>query len=104
MSEQKSIRIGSSGSSVSAMGQNVVMENRKRAVISGVREVEGFTETEVGLYTDMGQLTIKGKNLHVSQVNTETGEMIMTGDPITSMVYSDKPRRTPDNFITKLFR
>lgn len=102
MSEQKNIRIGSN--SVTPPVQNVVMENRKRAVISGVREVEGFTETEVRLYTDMGQLDIKGKNLHVSQVSTDTGELIMTGDMITSLVYSDKPRRTPDNFITRLFR
>lgn len=80
------------------------MENRKRLVISGVKEVEGFTETEVSLYTEMGQLTVRGKNLHVSQVNTDTGELIMTGDPVNSLVYSDKPRRTPDNIITKLFR
>lgn len=83
---------------------NLVMENRKRLVISGVKEVEGFTETEVSLYTEMGQLTVRGKNLHVSQVNTDTGELIMTGDLVNSLVYSDKPRRTPDNIITKLFR
>lgn len=104
MSEQKSIRIGTSGNISSQRGQSVVMENRKKAVITGVKEVEGFTETEVSLYTDMGQLTVKGKALRVSQVNTETGELIMTGDLINSMVYSDKTRRTPDNFITKLFR
>lgn len=80
------------------------MENRKRLVISGVKEVEGFTETEVSLYTDMGQLTVRGKNLHVNQVNTDTGELIMTGDMVNSLVYSDKTRRTPDNIITKLFR
>ncbi len=104
MSELKSIKIGSSSGNAVTAGQNVVMENRKRAVISGVKEVEGFTETEVSLYTDMGQITVKGRNLKVSQVNTETGEFIMTGDLITSIVYSDKPRRTPENFITKLFR
>lgn len=80
------------------------MENRKRLVISGVKEVEGFTETEVSLYTDMGQLTVKGRNLHVNQVSTDTGELIMVGDMVNSLVYSDKPRCTPNNFITKLFR
>ena len=83
---------------------NLVMENRRRLVISGVKEVEGFTETEVLLYTEMGQLTVKGNNLHVSQVNTDTGELIMSGDTVNSLIYSDKPRRTPNNFITKLFR
>lgn len=83
---------------------SLVMENRKRLVVSGVKEVEGFTETEVCLYTDMGQLTVKGKNLHVNQVSTDTGELIMVGDMVNSIVYSDKPGRTPNNFITKLFR
>ncbi len=84
--------------------QSLVMENRRRLVLSGVKEVEGFTETEVSLFTEMGQLTVKGRNLRVSQVDTDTGELVMTGDTVTSLVYSDKPRRTPDNFITKLFR
>lgn len=83
---------------------SLVMENRKRLVVSGVKEVEGFTETEVCLYTDMGQLTVKGKNLHVNQVSTDTGELIMVGDMVNSIVYSDRPGRTPNNFITKLFR
>lgn len=83
---------------------SLVMENRKKLVISGVKEVEGFTETEVRLYTDMGQITVKGRNLKVNQVSTETGELIMNGDLINSVVYSEKAKRTPNNFITKLFR
>ena len=83
---------------------SLVMENRKKLVISGVKEVEGFTETEVRLYTDMGQITVKGKNLKVNQVSTETGELIMNGDMINSVVYSEKTKRAPNNFITKLFR
>ena len=83
---------------------SLVMENRNRLVISGVKEVEGFTETEVRLYTDMGQITVKGRNLKVNQVSTETGELIMNGDMINSVVYSEKIKRTPNNFITKLFR
>lgn len=83
---------------------NLVMENRKRIVLSGIKEVDGFTETEVSLYTDMGQLTVKGKNLHVDRFSTESGELVMVGDMVNSLVYSDKMRRTPDNFITKLFK
>ena len=69
---------------------NLVLENRKRLVMSGVKEVEGFTESEVRLFTDMGQLTVKGKNLKVEQVSTDSGEMIMTGDLIQLLIYSEK--------------
>lgn len=104
MAQIKYGRGAASGDSSTASNHNLVMENRRRVVISGVNEVEGFTETEVRLYTEMGQITVKGKKLQVSEVSTKTGELIMTGDMIDSVVYSDKPRRTPDNFITRLFR
>ena len=97
-------RGAANGDGSTASNHNLVMENRRRVVISGVNEVEGFTETEVRLYTEMGQITVKGKKLQVSEVSTKTGELIMTGDMIDSVVYSDKLRRTPDNFITRLFR
>lgn len=83
---------------------NLVLENRRRLVMSGVKEVEGFTESEVRLFTDMGQLTVKGKNLKVEQVSTDSGEMIMTGDLIQLLIYSEKTEHSPDNFITRLFR
>lgn len=83
---------------------NLVMENRRRVVLSGIKEIEGFTETEVCLYTDMGQLTVKGKKLHVDRFSTETGELVMVGDMVNSLIYSEKLRRTPNNFITKLFK
>lgn len=104
MSEQRFVKIGSMENNSQSVNHSVVMENRNRMVISGVKEVEGFTETEVSLYTSMGQLTIKGKNLHVTKFSTETGELILSGDLISALVYSNRTDKLPENFITKLFR
>ena len=43
------------------------LENRNAASLTGVREVVSFDENQVVMDTDMGLLTIKGKELHVSR-------------------------------------
>ena len=51
------------------------LENRNAASLTGVREVVSFDENQVVMDTDMGLLTIKGKDLHVSRLTVETGEL-----------------------------
>ena len=50
------------------------LENRNAASLTGVREVVSFDENQVVMDTDMGLLTIKGKDLHVSRLTVEKGE------------------------------
>lgn len=82
---------------------NVIMENRKALTISGVTDVDSFDDKTVLIYTQMGELTIKGKGLHVNSMSVETGEMTMEGD-IWSLNYGDKDRQAPLSFLGKLFR
>ena len=42
-----------------------------RQALTGVREVVSFDENQVVMDTDMGLLTIKGKDLHVSRLTVE---------------------------------
>ena len=44
------------------------LENRSAASLTGVREVVSFDENQVVVDTDIGLLTIKGKELHVSRL------------------------------------
>ena len=43
----------------------LVIENRKKAVLTGVKEVDRFDETAVVLETWGGRLTLTGSGLHV---------------------------------------
>ena len=63
------------------------LENRNAASLTGVREVVSFDENQVVMDTDMGLLTIKGKDLHVSRLTVEKGEMEVEGQ-IDSLTYS----------------
>ena len=71
---------------------NIIMENRRTAHISGVREVLEFDETCAIMQTVMGELEIHGENLHVSELSVGAGELYMDGK-ITAFFYREKEER-----------
>lgn len=81
---------------------NVVMENRKRLNISGVSDVDSFDEQMIAVFTDMGELTIKGSDLHIIKLSVETGDLTVEGS-IYGLVYADDgPKK--EGFLSKVFR
>ena len=82
---------------------SLILEGRKMLSLSGVTDVDSFDEKVINLYTEMGELTIKGRELHIDAVSVETGNMSITGD-IWAIIYGDKDRRGPLSALGKLFR
>ena len=82
---------------------NLILESRGKLTISGVTDVDSFDEKQVVLYTNMGELTVTGKGLHVNEMSVGSGEMTIEGD-IWSLCYGDKDRRGSLSFFGKLFR
>lgn len=80
---------------------NVIMENRGSLKISGVNDIDSFTETRIILSTIMGELVIKGEDLHVTTLDAQTGEFLMTGN-INSLSYNK--HSVLDSPIKKIFR
>ena len=50
---------------------NAILENRQRLQLSGVTDVDSFDEDEIRLFTQLGELTIKGKDLHINEISVE---------------------------------
>ena len=63
------------------------LQNRAAANLTGVREVVSFDENQVIMDTDQGLLTLKGKDLHVSRLSVEKGEVDVEGT-VDSLAYS----------------
>ena len=84
------------------MPHNVILENRQKLNISGVRDVDSFDEQTVTVYTDLGQLIIRGDNIHISKLSVETGELMIEGE-ISSLTYSQSGRAS-GGFFSKMFR
>lgn len=67
---------------------NIIMENRKKISVSAVEDVDSFDENGIVLYTAMGLLEIKGRDIHITKLNLESGEIIAEGE-FDCMIYPD---------------
>ena len=84
------------------MPHNLILEDRRSLSVSGVSDVDSFDEQNVIVYTDMGELTVRGRNLHINKLNIETGELVIDGE-ISSMIYTNN-QSSNQGIFSKLFR
>ena len=89
----------------SSVIQNVVLENREKLSISGVKDVLSFDDQVVIVETELGLLTIKGEELKINKLSIDTSEVIVEGD-INSLTYSDNKdfEKSKGNLISKIFK
>ena len=82
-----------------------LIQGRKSAELTGVREVVSFDAKEVVLNTTMGALVIRGNDLFVKRLTVEKGEVDLEGQ-IDSFVYADKPGKAGngETLLKRLFR
>lgn len=80
---------------------NIIMENRKSLRISGVKDIDSFSENRIVLSTVMGELVIKGDDLHIGDLEAESGDLSMSGC-VNSIQYSR--HSVMDGPVKKLFR
>lgn len=67
---------------------SVTLDNRERASITGVVDVDSFNEQEVVAVTDAGYITLLGQDLHIVKLNLDDGQLIVEGF-ILAMDYGD---------------
>jgi len=84
------------------MPHSVTIEDRGKMTVTGVSDVDSFDEQTMIVYTDLGELTVRGKGLHISRLNTETGELNITGT-VSAIAYTDD-RSKSTGFLNRLFR
>lgn len=86
------------------ISHKLTLDNRKEALLTGVKDVVSFDEKEILLQTSEGRLQIRGSQLHVKGLDLEKGEAVLAGH-VDSLVYlsKDSPRKEEPLF-TRLFR
>ena len=70
---------------------NLILEDRRLLTITGVADIDSFDEQTVVLFTDVGELTVKGANLHINKLSVETGEVSIEGE-VGLLAYADGRR------------
>lgn len=78
------------------------LEERKSLSVTGVENVEGFSDTMVTLDTNMGRMVIKGENLHICKLDVSDGCFALEGK-VNSLEYLKKSDKK-GGFFENLFR
>ena len=60
-------------------GHRLTIDNRKKGTVSGVEDVLAFDVNEIRLETELGMLTVRGKELHLSRLSLDQGEVDLEG-------------------------
>lgn len=80
----------------------IILEDRKTLTLTGVKDVSGFDEQKVILQTELGELTIKGGNLHINDFSHENGELNLDGK-VDSLIYTED-KRAEGGFFARLLK
>ncbi len=84
--------------------QNIVLENRNKLNVSGVKDVLSFDDELVIIDTELGLLTVKGDNLKINKLSIDTGDVIVDGE-ITNLSYSDPSKKSQEQgLFSKIFK
>ena len=84
------------------MPQNIILEDRKTLSVSGVSDVDSFDEQTVTVFTELGELSVRGADLHITKLSVETGELTLDGR-IDALIYTQEQPKS-GGFFARMFR
>ncbi len=82
--------------------QNVMLEDRKKLTVTGVTDVDSFDERTVSVYTNLGEMSVRGMDIRINKLNTETGELTLEGR-IDALIYTQEQPKN-QGFFNRVFR
>ena len=98
--EERKTSIGQMGGAL----QNLILENRNKLSISGVKDVLSFDDQVVIMETELGLLSVKGDNLKINKLSIDTSEVIVEGE-INTLSYSDHSKKEQEGgLFSKIFK
>ena len=81
--------------------QNIIIEDRKKLTLSGVKDVISFDDETLLLETVLGRLTVKGAGLHIENFDTASGDLFAEGKIYAAVYTSDEKN---GGFFSRIFR
>ncbi len=80
---------------------NINIENRKKAIISGVKDVLEFSPDAIDVVTCMGNLSIRGNDLKIGGFSADVGELEISG-LMVAFVYTTDTKKS--SLISRIFK
>ncbi len=83
----------------------ITVTDRKNIVLSGIKKLNSFDDTEFFVDSVMGSILIKGENLELIKLDTFQGNLSIKGR-IVSVNYLDENNKKmkADNIMARLFK
>lgn len=87
-----------------AVLHTVEIRKRHTGRVTGVKEVESFSEEEILLQTEEGRLRVKGSGLHIQSLDLKEGILTMEGRT-DSLTYLSKGEKVHgESLLKRMFR
>lgn len=83
--------------------QRMLLLNRSRLELNGVKNVCGFDENYVRLATNQGDLLIKGGSLNINGLDLEKGELQLSGR-VDSLGYFESGSQGGKKLLKRLLK
>lgn len=83
---------------------NITLENRKKLSATLCSEVISFDENEVVLVSGGAQIVVKGKMLTVDEVSKTSGDVVVSGESIDSIVYQKGREKSKEGIFRRILK
>ena len=87
----------------SSANQNIVLKDRKRLEITGIKKIESLNNEEFLIDTRLGMLFVSGKELQMQQLDVDNGNLWISGN-INLIQYIEKTKKEKKGFFSKVFK
>lgn len=92
-----------SSSVTHSVTHTVSFTDRQDMKISGVREVESFDADSVVLITSCGEMTVEGRALQITVLDTDRGEVVLCGT-VDGLYYTEREEKERRGLFGRMLR
>ena len=79
----------------------LTLNQRNNLTMTGVTEVVSFDEDSVVLHTELGTLSVPGRQLQLKTLSTDGGQIAVEGT-VSALIY-EEPRQNKSGWMSRLF-
>lgn len=82
----------------------ISINDRKSIILTGIKKINNFDESEFFIDSIQGQLIIKGEKLELVKMDTFQGNLNIKGKIIAITYLEDNKKNKTDNIMARLFK
>ncbi|MBR5322050.1 MAG: sporulation protein YabP [Clostridia bacterium] len=83
--------------------QKIILEDRKKLVLTGISDVVSFDDLSVVLDTVVGRLIINGEGLHIQKLCLDSGDVEVEGR-VDEVLYEDANSNSKKGFLGRIVK